>query len=287
MAGQIRVGMAGWVYPDWRGTFYPAGLTQKRELEYASRHVTSIELNGSFYSLQKPTSWLSWRDATPDDFVFAVKAPRFITHIRRLDDVAEPLSNFFASGILALGAKLGPILWQLPPSQEFEPFLLERFFSLLPHDTTAAAALAAKRSDRMHGSEYLLTDAHRTVRHAIEVRHHSFASPEFTELARGHGIAIVYGDSDSRWPVIDERTADFRYARLHAHTSLHPHGSYDGDGIAEWAERTVTWSRSGDDVFVYFDDDSKVRAPHDAQSLLAALQPDVSNVLHHRDDDIS
>ena len=177
MVGRVVVGMAGWVYPDWRGTFYPAGLTQKRELEYASTHVTSIELNGSFYSLQKPTSWLSWRNATPDDFVFSVKAPRFITHIRKLDDVREPIANFFASGILALGAKLGSVMWQLPPSLAFDASLVEDFLAQLPHTTTDAVTLAHERSARMAGKEYPETDAERPVRHALEVRHHRALTP--------------------------------------------------------------------------------------------------------------
>lgn len=264
--------MAGWVYPDWRGTFYPKGLVQKNELAWASEQVTSIELNGSFYSLQKPKSWYTWRDSTPDSFVFSVKAPRFITHIRRLDDVEEPLANFFASGILSLGPKLGAILWQLPPSQEFEPYLIEQFFALLPHTTTEASALASKRSERMHGREHLDTDAERPVRHAVEVRHASFGHPTFVELARRYGVAIVYGDSGGKWPVIDEVTTDFRYARLHADTAIHPDGFYDADDIVGWANRITQWLADDQDAYVYFDNDTKVRAPIDAMSLISALE---------------
>ena len=271
MAGRVVVGMAGWVYPDWRGTFYPKGLVQKNELAWASEHVTSIELNGSFYSLQKPKSWYSWRDATPDSFVFSVKAPRFITHIRRLDDVEEPLANFFASGILALGPKLGSILWQLPPSQEFEPYLIERFFALLPHTTTDAAAFAQKRSERMLGREHLDTDADRPFRHSVEVRHASFGHPTFVELARQYGVAIVYGDSGGKWPVIDDATTDFRYARLHADTAIHPDGFYEPDDLAVWADRIAGWLADGQDAYVYFDNDTKVRAPIDAMSLIEMM----------------
>lgn len=270
MAGRIHVGMAGWVYPDWRGTFYPAGLPQKTELAWASTHVTSIELNGSFYSLQKPASWMTWRDATPEDFVFSVKAPRFITHIRRLDDVREPLANFFASGILALGAKLGAVLWQLPPSLDFEPHLLERFAAMLPATTNAAQALAQERSERMSGREHLEIDADRPVRHALEVRHRSFDSPAFVALAREHGLAIVYGDSAGRWPVIDEDTAGFRYARLHADETKYPGGFYAPDDLDRWATTVRHWQNAGD-VYVYFDNDTKVRAPQDAMSLLERL----------------
>jgi uncharacterized protein YecE (DUF72 family) len=263
--------MAGWVYPAWRGGFYPQGLVQKNELAYASSHVTSIELNGSFYSLQKPSSWKNWRDGTPDDFVFSVKAPRFITHIRRLDDVHEPVANFFASGILSLGAKLGAILWQLPPSFEFEPYILEKFLALLPHTTTDAVALATQRSARMTGKEYLETDAERPVRHALEVRHPTFAKPDFVDLLKKYQVAAVYGDSAGKWPVIDEDTAGFRYARLHADEKLYPGGFYEPADIDRWATKIEGWLDAGQDAFIYFDNDTKTRAPIDAMSLIARL----------------
>lgn len=271
--GRAVVGMAGWVYPDWRGTFYPKGLTQKNELAYASTQVTSIELNGSFYSLQKPSSWLKWRESTPDDFVFSVKAPRFITHIRRLDDVHEPLANFFASGILSLGSKLGPILWQLPPSLEFEPYLLERFLEQLPHTTPDAVALAHDRGARMTGKEYLETDAERPVRHALEMRHSSFVSDGLVELLDEYRVAAVFGDSAGKWPVIDVRTTDFRYARLHADTALYPDGWYESAEIDRWAHTIEGWLGAGQDAYVYFDNDTKARAPLDAVSLIARLRP--------------
>lgn len=271
MTGRALIGMAGWVYPDWRGGFYPPGLVQKRELEYASRQVTSIELNGSFYSLQKPASWRSWHETVPDEFVFSAKGPRFITHIRRLDDVQEPLANFFASGILALGPKLGAILWQLPPSQEFEPYLIEKFFALLPMTTTDAATLARQRGARMTGKEHLETDADRPVRHAMEVRHPSFADPAFVELCRRYGVAPVLGDSGGKWPVIDEATTDFRYARLHADTALYPSGAYEPSDLDAWAERIRGWLGDGQHAFVYFDNDTKVRAPIDALGLIERL----------------
>ena len=270
--GQVRIGMAGWVYPDWRGGFYPTGLTQKNELAYASSQVTSIELNGSFYSLQKPSSWMSWRDATPDDFVFSVKAPRFITHIRRLDDVHEPLANFFASGILALGPKLGAILWQLPPSLEFEPYLIERFLAMLPRTTTETVALAEQRGSRMSGKEYLETDAERPVRHALEMRHASFGTDALVELLSRYGVAAVYGDSAGKWPVIDAETADFRYARLHADKALYPHGWYEPGDIERWAETITGWLDAGHDAYVYFDNDTKLRAPVDAVSLIERMR---------------
>jgi uncharacterized protein YecE (DUF72 family) len=269
--GEARVGMAGWVFPAWRGGFYPKGITQKNELEYASTHVTSIELNGSFYALQKPTSWTSWRDRTPDDFVFSVKAPKFITHERKLEDVGEPLANFFASGILVLGAKLGAILWQLPPHLPFDADLLEQFLAQLPHTTTEAVALAKQRSERMSGKEHLETDADRPVRHALEVRHSSFATPAFTDLLRKHRVAAVYGDSGGKWPVIDEDTAGFRYARLHADEKLYPGGVYEPADIECWATRAEGWLDGGQDAYIYFDNDTKTRAPIDAMSLIERL----------------
>ncbi|MDP3208048.1 MAG: DUF72 domain-containing protein, partial [Rhodoglobus sp.] len=195
-------------------------------------------------------------------------APKFITHIRRLDDVHEPLANFFASGILSLGAKLGAVLWQLPPSLDFEPYLLERFLEQLPHSTTEALALAQKRGARMTGKEYLQIDADRPVRHAIEVRHPTFESDAFVELLTRYRVAAVYGDSAGKWPVIDVPTADFRYARLHADTALYSDGWYEPADIDRWAATVASWL----DAFVYFDNDSKQRAPIDAVSLIERMR---------------
>ena len=265
------VGMSGWTYEPWRGDFYPKGLRQADELAYASEHVNSIELNGSFYSLQKPASWQKWRDGTPEDFVFSVKAPRFITHIKRLDDVAEPVANFFASGILALGAKLGPILWQLPPNLDFDPDNLEAFLSLLPHTTGEAVELAKKRGERMKGKEYLETDADRPVRHALEVRNYSFDDQDFATLVERHNVATVLGDSAGRWPKLDWVTADFAYARLHGDKELYTSG-YDAAGIEAWQEWVLDQLDHDRDAYVYFDNDQKVRSPYDAMSLLEKLR---------------
>ncbi len=264
------VGMSGWTYAPWRGEFYPKGLRQADELAYASSKVTSIELNGSFYSLQKPASWQKWRDETPDDFVFAVKGPRFITHIKRLDEVDEPLANFFASGILAMGAKLGPVLWQLPPSLDFDAEVVERFLAQLPHTTTEAVALAKKRGERMSGKEYLETDAERPLRHAVEPRSHSFDDQEFATLLEKHGVAAVLGDSAGRWPKLDWVTADFAYARLHGDKELYTSG-YDEAGLDFWEEWTRDHLDHGRDAYVYFDNDVKVRAPYDAMALIERL----------------
>ena len=201
MKPQIRIGISGWTYPPWRrGNFYPAKWPQKRELEYASRKVNSIEINGSFYSLQRPESYRAWYEATPADFLFSVKGGRFITHLKRLRDVAAPLANFFASGILLLREKLGPILWQLPPSFRYDPERLEDFFHLLPRDTRAAAELARHHDARLDGPAWTRTDRNRPLRHALEVRHDSFLDEKFIALLRRHYIALVVADTAANGP---------------------------------------------------------------------------------------
>jgi len=266
------VGMSGWTYAPWRGEFYPKGLRHADELDYASQHVTSIEINGSFYALQKPSSWINWREGTPDDFLFSVKAPRFITHIKRLQDVAEPVANFFASGLLALGPKLGPILWQLPPNVDYDAELTETFLEMLPRTTTEAAALARTRNrERMDGKEHLETDAERPVRHVIEVRNYSFDDQRFADQLQAHGVAMVLGDSAGRWPKLDWVTADFAYARLHGDKELYTSG-YDEAGLDAWEEWTRDHLDHDRDVYVYFDNDQKVRSPFDAMSLLERLR---------------
>ena len=270
MSGEARVGMSGWVYPPWRGVFYPRGLPQKDELAYAASHVTSIEINGSFYSLHKPSSWEHWRDSTPDDFVFAVKGPRFVTHIKRLREVRLPLANFFASGVLALGPKLGPLLWQLPPTLKFDAEVVQSFLRLLPQTTTDAAALGGERDNRMTGREWLGPVVDRPLRHAIEVRHASFETEEFFSLLAQHGVASVVADTAGKFPRIDRTTAAFGYARLHGDTKLYESG-YDDAALDRWATRVREWLDAGLDAYVYFDNDIKVRAPVDAMSLIRRL----------------
>ena len=262
--------MSGWVYPPWRGVFYPKGLTQKNELAYAASHVNSIEINGSFYSLHKPTSWQHWRDSTPDDFVFSAKGPRFISHIKRLRDVHEPLANFFAQGILSLGAKLGCILWQLPPNLEFDPIAVEGFLRQLPRTTVQAVDLARDREQRMLGREYLETDVDRPLRYSMEVRNSTFDDPRFFELLEEHGVASVLADTAGKWPRLDRDTGDFSYVRLHGDTILYESG-YDDEALDAWAIRINAWLDAGRDAFVYFDNDIKVRAPIDAMGLIARL----------------
>src|SRR5918993_3625804 len=191
VAGEARVGIPGWRSPPWRGVFYPEGLAQRRELEYASHRMSSVEINGSFYSLQRPESYRRWAAETPDDFVFAVKGPRFVTHMKKLAGVETPLANFFATGVLALGPKLGPVLWQLPPTLGFDPDRLARFFELLPRTTGAAAVLAERHDARLDGRAYATTEVEVPLRHALEVRHRSFETPALVELLRGYDIALV------------------------------------------------------------------------------------------------
>lgn len=263
--GIVRIGISGWRYAGWRGTFYPKGLRQKDELAFAAERFHSIEINGTFYSLRRPENFSAWERQTPADFIFAVKAPRYLTHILRLRAAETALANFLASGVFMLGAKLGPILWQLPPSFSFDRSHLNDFLALLPHDTEAAAALARRHDRRLDGRVALDPGPRRSLRHAMEIRHDSFAAPEFADLLRAHGVALVCADS-VRWPRLFTLTADFAYCRLHGSEELYASG-YDDHALDQWAERVAGWARTGRDVFVYFDNDAKVRAPFDAQGL--------------------
>lgn len=270
--GEVRVGISGWSYPVWRGSFYPPGLPQRRELEYAGQRMDSVEINGSFYSLQRPTSYRAWYEQTPPGFLFAVKGGRFITHMKKLVGVETALANFFASGVLALADKLGPLLWQLPPNLGFDPARLEAFFALLPRTTTEAARLAGRHDERLAEDRcWLTTDAERPLRHALEVRHETFRDPAFPDLLRGHDIALVVADTARRWPLLLDVTSDLVYVRLHGAEELYMSG-YDDPLLDLWADRVRGWRDSGHDVVVYFDNDGKVRAPFDAMALAARLQ---------------
>ncbi|HVZ09183.1 DUF72 domain-containing protein [Rhodopila sp.] len=284
-AGDIRIGISGWTYAPWRGAFYPKGLRQKDELRYAAERFRSIEINGTFYGLQKPASFARWADETPEDFVFAVKGPRFITHVRRLRDPTAPLANFLASGLLRLGRKLGPILWQFPPGFRFDPEIMDAFLALLPRDTEAAADRARQHEARIKES-WTKTDAARPLRHAIEIREESFRDPAFVDLLRKHGAALVCADT-VKWPRLMDLTADFVYCRLHGSRELYRSG-YDDAALDGWAGRVTAWARGkpmrdGDfagkpdrhpkrrDVFLYFDNTDKLRAPDDAAALVRKL----------------
>jgi len=269
-APEIRIGISGWTYPPWRGVFFPKGWPQHRELEYASRQVNSIEINGSFYSLQRPKSYQKWYDSTPPEFVFSLKANRFITHIKRLRDVEVPLANFFASGPLCLREKLGPILWQLPPSFRYDREIIARFLELLPRNTREAAKLAHKHD--IKGADRIWTEAdkRRPLRHAMEIRHPSFKTEEFVKQLRAHKVALVVADSAGKWPLMEELTANFMYVRLHGHEKLYVSG-YNKRALAHWKKKVLEWSRQVSAVYVYFDNDVKVYAPYDAMSLAYGL----------------
>ncbi len=286
--GRIRIGISGWRYPPWRGVFYPKGLVQRSELAYAAERFGSVEINGSFYSLQRPSSYLTWAAQTPDDFVFAVKGGRFITHHRKLANVDTALANFFASGVLALGAKLGPILWQLPPGLGFHPDRLTAFFDLLPRTTADAAELAKRHDERLdRGDEsrvWASTDAIRPLRHCLEVRHASFAEDKITDLLRRHDIAMVVADTAGKWPLIEQVTSDFAYLRLHGDVELYVSG-YSDPALDSWADKIRRWSDRGFDVYVYFDNDVKVHAPYDALALMGKLGLSGSMSQRHTFDD--
>jgi len=280
----VRIGISGWRYPPWRGVFFPKGLPQRNELAYAASIFPSIEINGSFYALQRPSSYGAWMEATPPNFQFSVKAPRFITHIKRLREVDIPVANFFASGVLRLGAKLGPILWQFPPSFRHDAELMETFFSGLPHTTSDALEIARRHDDHLRSEAWLTIDRSRPLRHAIEIRNRSFETPEFVKQARRHHIALVVADTADRWPLMEDLTADFVYVRLHGDEVLYTSG-YTEAALDTWALKIEAWQngmqaeeaktltpalpvrKSGRDVYVYFDNDVKVRAPYDAMSL--------------------
>lgn len=266
----VRIGTSGWLYPPWRGVFYPKGLPHRRELEYLSSKLNSVEINGTFYSLQRPESFRRWHDQTPRDFTFAVKGPRFVTHMKKLADVDTPLANFFASGVLALGDKLGPLLWQLPPTLGFDADRLARFFARLPRSTDEAAWLARHHDGRLAGRALTGAISHRPLRHALEVRHPSFLVPAFPELLREHGIAVVVADTAGRWPLIREATADVAYVRLHGDVELYTSG-YTDAALDGWAATIGTWAAAGLDVQVHFDNDVKVHAPYDAIHLADRL----------------
>jgi uncharacterized protein YecE (DUF72 family) len=217
--GKVRVGLSGWTYKSWRGRFYPEGLPHKRELAHIGSIFPTVEINGTFYSMQRPDAFGRWAELTPDDFVFSVKGPRFLTHMKRLNDPVAPLGNFVASGVLRLGRKLGPVLWQLPPNFHFNHDKLDAFFRLLPRDTHAAAACGRRHDQRLKARAWLRTGSRRQrLRHALEVRHKSFCDPAFIELLRRHDIALVCADT-VEWPLLMDLTSDFVYCACTARVS--------------------------------------------------------------------
>lgn len=278
---RIRIGISGWTYARWRGTFYPHDVPTTRWLRYAAERFDSIEINGTFYGLLAPADFAKFFDETPDDFVFAVKAPRFLTHMLRARDPGTAFSNFFASGVLRLGHKCGPFLWQFPERFRFDPVVLERFFRALPRDMDEAARLAAAHDDRPRKGTWTRKVVDGALRHAIEIRSETFCVPSFIELLREHDVALVVADTVA-WPLLHDVTSDFVYCRLHGSEELYVSG-YDDAALADWSRRAVAWAagreprggrrvgtpppRRARDVYVYFDNDAKVRAPADAMRL--------------------
>ncbi len=266
------VGVSGWRYRSWRGDFYPAGLVQRRELGYVAARTTSVEVNGSFYSLLRPSTYAAIHDQTPAAFQVSVKGSRYVTHMRKLAGVEAPLANFFASGLLALRDKLGPLLWQLPPQLPYGEERLAAFLDLLPRTTRDAAALAGLHDDRLTGDRVLTTtDLDLPVRHAVEVRHRSYCTDRAVDLLRRHDVALVLADSPHRWPMLDRDTSDFRYLRLHGHPDLYASG-YSEETLDWFAARARRWLDAGRDVYAFFDNDARGHAPYDAVRLLARLE---------------
>lgn len=290
--GRIRVGVSGWNYDSWRGPFYPDGLPRRSELAYLGRQMDTIEVNATFYSLSKPTSVRKWCDAVPPDVVLAIKGSRFITHNRKLRDTGSALANFFASGVLELGAQLGPVLWQLPAQLRFDAERIDTFLGSLPKDHRAAAALAQGHDDRVGDPAYGPGDNHR-LRHVLEVRDESYLCDELVRIARRHGVALAFSHA-SEWPYTEELTAGFVYVRLHGPGEVYASG-YGEEALRGWAERLRRWrdadepadavritdrsppQRRSRDVYVYFDNDQHAHAPRDAlrlrELLDGALQP--------------
>ena len=292
-----RIGISGWSYPEWRGgLFYPKGLPQSRELEYAGKRVNSVEINATFYKLQTPTSFRKWAAATPDDFVFAIKGSKYITHQKKLTEIRIPLANFFASGLLELGEKLGPILWQFPPWYRFGRERIDSFLKMLPKTTREAARLAGDNTIKSPEKASVKAKANVPLRYAFEPRHESFFSRDFVELLRQYNAALVFADTAGRWPYAEDLTADLVYVRLHGSTELYASG-YTDEELAEWARKIKSWRKGSNprgakriskdsfkigmarSVFVYFDNDIKAHAPYDAINLARLLD-------HHKENRI-
>jgi uncharacterized protein YecE (DUF72 family) len=285
---EIRIGISGWTYEPWRGVFYPKGLVQKRELEYASRQMNSIEINGTFYSLQTPESFRKWSDATPDDFIFAVKGSKYISHQKRLKDIRIPLANFFASGLLLLGKKLGPILWQFPPWEQFDYERFSDFLKLLPRTSAAAAKLAAENTIKLENKRWVGAVEKTKLRYAFEPRHASFFTGEFADLLRKQNATLAFADTAGKWGYAEDITSDLIYIRLHGKDKLYE-SDYSKEELAQWADRIKLWANGSEprdakrsakgkaavpgkrDVFVYLDNSIKVHAPFDAIQLAKHL----------------
>ena len=273
MVPDLRIGTSGWTYPEWRGSIYPQGLGQRRELEYVAQRLNTVEINGSFYSLRTPSSYQAWRAQVPSDFVFAVKGGRFLTHTKRLREVEQPLANFLGSGVLALGEALGPILWQFPATLRFDPDVVGSFFATLPATTGKAAELAALADERLKQAPFTAVRLDRPLRYAVEPRHASFDCQEFLDLCRHYRIALVLSNSPDSWPEMDFRTTDFGYVRLHGGKQLYA-SNYTRDDLAGWHRRMAGWIQRGevDSLYVYFDNTMAGHAFRNARALVKLFE---------------
>jgi uncharacterized protein YecE (DUF72 family) len=270
-SGRALIGISGYDYKPWRGGFYAPDLPARDWLRYASRAFDTIEINGTFYSLKSPAVFERWRAEAPDDgFVFAIKGGRFITHNLKLRNCETALGNFFAQGVLALGRTTGPFLWQLPDSYRFDPDRIDQFLGILPRDSTEGEAMAREHDHRLRRGVLLHSPERVSYRHALEVRHPTYFTDELYDLARAHGCALVASDGAERWPMALETTSDFAYVRLHGSSVLYT-SRYSDEELDAWAARVSTWRRRGD-VYVYFDNDAKVHAPHDARRLIERVR---------------
>lgn len=269
--GTIRVGCSGWSYRSWRGDFYPRGLRQRDELAYLAARTGAVEVNGSFYSLQRPASYAAWRDATPEGHRICVKGGRFLTHLKRLRDPRQGLANFLASGILALEDRTGPVLWQLPADLVLDEALVGAFLALLPRSTEEAARLAREHDDKVPEERALTSvEQDRPLPHVLEARHRSFGSAAALDLLRGHAVGLVVSDGARRWPMFTDATSGVVYVRLHGHSELYA-SRYADRTLDDWAARCTDWAQDGRDVYVFFDNDARGHAPHDALRLQARL----------------
>jgi uncharacterized protein YecE (DUF72 family) len=271
-APRLVVGTSGWNYPPWRGHFFPKGLPQRRELAYLASRLPAVEVNGTFYSLTRPAVCDAWRAQAPADFEFAIKGSRYITHMLKLANVRAPMANFFASGILRLGAQLGPILWQLPAMVAFDPARADAFLGALPRDVAAAERCARRHDARVTGRAALTAPdgRDRRLRHALEVRHPSWLTDAALDVLARHQVALVVADTAGRHPFAIHDTAEFTYVRLHGAKRLYQ-SRYTNDEIARWAGRVREWLGRKRDVYVFFDNTDKRHAPGDALRLLDAV----------------
>ncbi len=266
----VHVGVSGWSYTRWRGDFYPEGLPRRRELEHIAEKLAAVEINATFYRLQRPSTFAQWRSQTPERFRFALKGSRYITHLRSLRGCRTPMANFLASGPLLLGDRLGPFLWQLPAWMSYDAEPLDAFLRLLPRSSAEAAELAAEHDERVADRAWIDVPVDVPLRHVLEPRHPSFASPEAHDLLRAHGVGMVVSDSAGVFPMFEVVTSDVVYVRLHGPRRLY-HGGYSGLQLDRWAERITGWQAEGCDVWVFFDNDADGRAPYDAVGLSSRL----------------